>query len=125
MSYLIFLQDKAIALVETSSDISSIVEEMNHTDFTTQAFSELLSRIQRIVDHLNLENYSNLDAWVATLNERIDRVLSARLIHAIKGWCKSFRRSDERYMVNGDGLEDTEGSPQKVNKSSLYHIDRS
>jgi dynein heavy chain 1 len=48
-----------------------------------------------------LENYSNLDAWVATLNERIDAILRARLIHAIESWCRNFAGSDED-MPDGD-----------------------
>lgn len=47
------------------------------------------------IDQLNLDGYSNLDAWVTTLNERIDAVLIQRLQTAIDTWCREFSRSDE------------------------------
>lgn len=42
-----------------------------------------------------MENYSNLDAWVSALNERIDAVFVERLGHAIDEWCTEFLRTDE------------------------------
>jgi hypothetical protein len=42
-------QDKAAALIETSTNIARIVEELTICPFSTQAFSELLGRIQKTV----------------------------------------------------------------------------
>ncbi|KAK4688349.1 dynein cytoplasmic 1 heavy chain, partial [Tremellales sp. Uapishka_1] len=97
------LQDKATALIEISTDISRIVEDLGTCDHTSNAFSSLLGQVQKTVDHLNLEGYSNLDAWVASLNERIDTVLGTRLIQAIDLWCEEFARSEDDQVANGDG----------------------
>ena len=43
------LQDKTMALIETSEDIARIVEELGTCDLTTEAFSTLLNRIQKTV----------------------------------------------------------------------------
>ena len=94
------LQDKAAALIEIANDITRIVEELGNCHFTSDAFSGLLGQLQKQVDHLNLENYSNLDTWVGMLNARIDQVLGERLIHSISSWCEAFSGRDE--IVNGD-----------------------
>jgi dynein heavy chain 1 len=61
-----------------------------------------LGQVQKVIDHLNLENYSNLDVWVASLNDKIDTVLKARLVQAIEAWCVEFVKANEG-MMNGDG----------------------
>ena len=96
------LQDKATAVIEITGDIARILEELSTCNFTTATFTGLLSQIQKTIDHLNLENYSNLDVWVATLNAKIDAVLRDRLVHAIDGWCSEFSRGDDS-AANGDG----------------------
>jgi len=100
---LIARQDKAAALIETTSHISSVLDELGQVEYTFPAFSRLLAQEQKTVDHLNLEDYGNVDAWVVTLNDRISKILSERLVHAIDGWCKEFRKSDDSSLVNGDG----------------------
>lgn len=89
------LQDKANALIEIYTDINRILEELAVCKYTPDTFSSLLGQIQKIIDHLNLENYSNLDAWVTTLNEKIDRVLGERLANVIEIWCAEFGRDEE------------------------------
>jgi len=100
-SVISLLQDKATALIEISDEINRSVEELQTCDFDSASFTKLLSQVQKVIDHLNLENYSNLDVWVANLNEKIDAVLRSRLIQAIEAWCAEFVSSDEG-MVNGD-----------------------
>ncbi|WVQ93134.1 hypothetical protein IAU59_000198 [Kwoniella sp. CBS 9459] len=120
-SIISLLQDKTNSLIEISVDIARIVEELGTCDFSTEAFSALLSQIQKTIDHLNLENYSNLDAWVSTLNERIDKVLSERLIAAIEAWCEEFGQDEgvESGAVNGD--EAAKNGKASVHIESLVH----
>lgn len=51
------------------------------------------------IDRLNLENYSNLDQWVAGLDKRIESVLISRLQQAIKAWSNSFKGIDEEAII--------------------------
>lgn len=103
-SVISLLQDKGDALVDICDDIAGIVEELKSCEYSQETFENLLRRIQKTIDHLHLENYSNLDAWVATLNDRIDKALSERLTHAIEKWCRAFLRTDE--LPNGDANEE-------------------
>ncbi|TXT09077.1 hypothetical protein VHUM_02551 [Vanrija humicola] len=107
------LQDKATSLIDTSNDISRVVEELGTCDYTVDAFAGLLSQIQKTIDQLNLEGYSNLDAWVASLNERIDAVLSRRLAEAIDTWCREFTKADQEEDM------DTEPAASETKTSNL------
>jgi dynein heavy chain 1 len=88
------LQDKTAALIDTLADIDKAVAELATCEYSSDAFSTLLGQIQKIVDHLNLENYSNLEVWVADLNARIDTVLKGRLEQAISTWRQAFDEED-------------------------------
>ncbi|BEJ00458.1 hypothetical protein CcaverHIS631_0503150 [Cutaneotrichosporon cavernicola] len=103
-SYVSLLHDKTTALIDISQDISRVVEELSTCAYKPESFSELLTQVQKTVDQLNLEGYSNLDAWVAKLNERIDNVLGRRLAMAIEAWCSEFTKADE--ALDGDGDAD-------------------
>ncbi|KIR72005.1 dynein heavy chain 1, cytosolic [Cryptococcus deuterogattii CA1014] len=105
------LQDKANALIEIYTDINRILEELVVCKYTPDTFSSLLSQIQKIIDHLNLENYSNLDAWVTTLNEKIDKILGDRLVNVIEIWCAEFGKDEEAAggdaaVASGNGPKD-------------------
>ena len=43
------LQDKATALVEISIDITRVIDDLRHCDFTSEAFSALLGQVQKTV----------------------------------------------------------------------------
>jgi dynein heavy chain 1 len=43
------LQDKATALIEISTDISRIIDELGTCEFTHETFSRLLGQIQKTV----------------------------------------------------------------------------
>ena len=113
-SVISLLQDKATALIEISDEINRSVDELQTCDFDSASFTKLLGQIQKVIDHLNLENYSNLDVWVVNLNEKIDSVLQARLVQAIEAWCVQFVQADEG-MTNGDSYAPV--SDKKVNFS--------
>ena len=89
------------------------MEDLATCSYTTEAFSELLGKVQAAVsaqrcvylglwltpilqiDRLNLEGYANLDHWVAELDKRIESILLQRLVHIIQVWCTEFDRVDE------------------------------
>lgn len=110
-SVISLLQDKAAASIEITGDITRVVDELATCDFEAPIFTGLLTQIQKKIDHLNLENYSNLDAWVASLNDKIDLVLRDRLIHAIEQWCSDFTRADDAGEVADD-----DGHPSATRK---------
>ncbi|KAF9527881.1 cytoplasmic dynein heavy chain 1 [Crepidotus variabilis] len=89
------LQDKTNSVIDLYKDILRAVEDLATCSYTTEAFSELLGKIQSAIDRLNLEGYANLDYWVAELDKRIESILLQRLTQIISVWCTEFERTDE------------------------------
>ncbi|KAI9494709.1 dynein heavy chain [Zychaea mexicana] len=92
-------QDKVDALIGYYDDINKSIEEMKACPYQVDRLEDALGRIQKLIDRLNLENYSNLDQWVAGLDKRIETVLISRLQQAIKAWTNSFKGIDEEAIV--------------------------
>jgi len=82
-------------VIDLYKDILRAVEDLTTCSYTSEAFSELLGRIQAAIDRLNLEGYANLDYWVAELDKRIESILLQRLTHIIQVWCTEFDRVDD------------------------------
>lgn len=93
-SVISLLQDKATVVIDVTDEITRLVDELVSCSFDTSSFEGLLAQIQKQIDHLNLENYSNLDVWVASLNDKIAQVLRNRLRRAIDQWCADFVLED-------------------------------
>ncbi|OSX67981.1 hypothetical protein POSPLADRAFT_1176995 [Postia placenta MAD-698-R-SB12] len=89
------LQDKTNNVIDLYKDITRAVEELSSCPYTTEAFTELLSKIQAAIDRLNLEGYANLEQWVAELDQRIEAILLRRLSHTIQLWCQEFDRVED------------------------------
>ncbi|KAI0932820.1 hypothetical protein AcW1_000166 [Taiwanofungus camphoratus] len=89
------LQDKTNNVIDLYKDITRAVEELSTCPYTSEAFTELLGKIQTAIDRLNLEGYANLEHWVAELDQRIEGILLQRLVHIIQVWCTEFDRTDD------------------------------
>ncbi|KAH9836656.1 dynein heavy chain, N-terminal region 1-domain-containing protein [Rhodofomes roseus] len=89
------LQDKTNNVIDLYRDITRAVEELSTCPYTTEAFTELLGKIQAAIDRLNLEGYANLEQWVAELDQRIEGILLQRLVQTIQLWCTEFDRNEE------------------------------
>ncbi|KAJ3566624.1 hypothetical protein NP233_g6881 [Leucocoprinus birnbaumii] len=89
------LQDKTNNVIDLYKDILRNVEDLATCSYTTEAFSELLGKIQASIDKLNLEGYANLENWVAELDKRIESILLQRLVAIIQVWCAEFDRNED------------------------------
>ncbi|KAG6819964.1 hypothetical protein H0H93_006940, partial [Arthromyces matolae] len=88
-------QDKTNNVIDLYKDITRSVEDLATCSYTTEAFSELLSKVQAAIDRLNLEGYANLEHWVAELDKKIEDILLQRLTQIIHVWCTEFDRVDD------------------------------
>ncbi|THV06252.1 cytoplasmic dynein heavy chain 1 [Dendrothele bispora CBS 962.96] len=89
------LQDKTNNVIDLYKDILRAVEDLATCSYTTEAFADLLGKIQAAIDRLNLEGYANLEHWVAELDKRIEGILLQRLTSIIQVWCSEFERMDD------------------------------
>lgn len=87
-------QDKVDSLIAIYDDIMKLIDELPVCAFVHSTFSSIILRIQKLIDRLNLESYSNLDQWVTELDAKIEAVLVNRLQQAIKAWMLEYQRDD-------------------------------
>ena len=62
-----------------SDYINGLLEEMKDCELVKSELDERLTQIQKVIGDFDLEDMSNLTFWVAKLNERIEKILIARL----------------------------------------------
>ncbi|CCO26271.1 dynein heavy chain 1, cytosolic [Rhizoctonia solani AG-1 IB] len=121
------LQDKTNSLIDVYKDITRHVDDLATCSFTTEAFSELIAKIQAAIDQLNLEGYANLDNWVAELDAKIEALLLVRLTHIIQLWCTEFDRTEDdeprrEVGVIRDATMKKRAERRKDEKVSLHFI---
>ena len=64
------------------------VQSLATCAYKHEIFEEILQRIQKAVDELNLHSYSNLNSWVKTLDEQVSRpifLFSFQILKGVKG----------------------------------------
>lgn len=96
------LQEKTVSLVAMSEKIAGDIEELSECPYTFDAFAAVLSRLQSIADDLNLQGYTNLDAWVETLDQRVRDVLLQRVSGEIEAWCAAFSACGRSNAMHSD-----------------------
>ena len=85
------LQEKTGLLITIQEKITSATTETRKCQYEDAAFVAQLNAIQNSIDQLNLENYSNLKAYVQDLNIEIEDILYQRLRGALQDWLKVFK----------------------------------
>lgn len=93
-------QVRTDSLLDLYSDIGKIIGDLLTCGYEKVAFETHLTKLQKIVDKLNLEGYANLEIWVRELDQRIEAVLLQRLKAMIDHWCLEFGKDPEN-VPNG------------------------
>lgn len=55
-------------------EIDIEVRSLENCQYVSTTFKEILAKIQRAVDNLNLHQYSNLPQWVAKLDQEVGEI---------------------------------------------------
>ena len=63
-----FQVDELIASIEK---IDIEVRSLESCAYNRETFDEILGKVQKAVDDLNLHSYSNLSSWVKSLDEEV------------------------------------------------------
>ncbi|XP_044127627.1 cytoplasmic dynein 1 heavy chain 1 isoform X1 [Bufo gargarizans] len=79
-------QEKVDDLLIIEEKIDLEVRSLETCLYDHKTFSEILNRVQKAVDDLNLHSYSNLPIWVNKLDMEIERILGVRLQAGLKTW---------------------------------------
>ncbi|KAF2121658.1 dynein heavy chain [Lophiotrema nucula] len=113
------LQTKVSTLVGINLTVEKALKDLETCAYTTESFRQHLETIQRSVDQLNLENYANLDTWVAGMNARIEAILLVRLSRAISQWIEVFTNADEQDARPSSQPAPAEATEEKPKLSRL------
>ncbi|XP_073783095.1 cytoplasmic dynein 1 heavy chain 1 isoform X2 [Danio rerio] len=84
-------QEKVDDLLLIEEKIDLEVRSLETCMYEHKMFTEILNRIQKAVDDLNLHSYSNLPIWVNKLDIEIERILGVRLQAGLKAWTQVLR----------------------------------
>ena len=95
MEKVIRFEEKVIEVLEKHETIQKEIESLQLCPVTKDNFTEHMSKIQKIIDDLSLNDFSNLEIWVESLDKIIEDVLKKRLAELIKHWLKEFQQWDE------------------------------
>uniref|UniRef100_A0A2K5END2 Cytoplasmic dynein 1 heavy chain 1 n=1 Tax=Aotus nancymaae TaxID=37293 RepID=A0A2K5END2_AOTNA len=79
-------QEKVDDLLIIEEKIDLEVRSLETCMYDHKTFSEILNRVQKAVDDLNLHSYSNLPIWVNKLDMEIERILGVRLQAGLRAW---------------------------------------
>lgn len=85
----VLFQEKVDDLLVIEEQIDIDVRSLESCSYATGSFKDILEKIQKAVDDLSLHQYSNLHAWVAKLDEEVEKKLASRLSAGIQEWTKA------------------------------------
>jgi hypothetical protein len=76
LAYKVIDFEDAVTLVTSkSNEVDQLLEEIKVCEPIQEEFDSRIAKIQRIVEEFSFNDYSNLEAWVENLNERVEDVL--------------------------------------------------
>ncbi|XP_018619664.2 cytoplasmic dynein 1 heavy chain 1 isoform X1 [Scleropages formosus] len=84
-------QEKVDDLLLIEEKIDLEVRSLETCMYDHKTFTEILNRVQKAVDDLNLHSYSNLPIWVNKLDIEIERILGVRLQAGLRAWTQVLR----------------------------------
>ncbi|KAK3716178.1 dynein heavy chain [Vermiconidia calcicola] len=96
------LQSKVSTLSTIQVTVDVALRELQTCAFTRETFQTHLESLQRAIDQLNLESYSNIGLWVAKMNEKIVAALHTRLQQALKDWSDDFEHGAAHDLQSRD-----------------------
>ena len=86
------LQERLDDLVIVTKELEASILTLEDAHLAGEhSVTSKLEKIQAIVDDLLSRKYSNLDLWVAMLNQAIEIKLGRRLVTAVRDWCTALR----------------------------------
>ncbi|KAI9713200.1 MAG: Dynein heavy chain, cytoplasmic [Bogoriella megaspora] len=112
------LQSKTATLGNIIHTVQTAIKALETCPWSMEQFRSNLDTVQKAVDQLHLENFSNLGHWVETMNARVEDILLGRLRHALSRWIEHFNGVESAQHHN-DETEDELAEQQKYKPSLI------
>ncbi|MBW0465869.1 hypothetical protein O181_005584 [Austropuccinia psidii MF-1] len=90
-------QERTDDLLYMYEDLLKVIEELRTCEFKFEAFSGLLSKIQKTIDDLSVAGYVNLHQWTNEIDKKIEAVFLERLDRVTKVWNNQFMSNGSAY----------------------------
>lgn len=96
--------EKVDDLLAIEEQIEIDVRSLETCAYSANTFADILGKIQKMVDDLSLRQYSNLQQWVAKLDEEVEKRLAVRLQAGIQAWTAALegRKDEPDYTMDTD-----------------------
>ena len=104
----ITFQEKVDSLLVSEDRVQKELRALETCQYKSSTFSDVLSRIQKTVDELNLHSYANLSQWVASLDKRIEERFAVRLQCGIASWTERLLTYASQGTLAQESLADTD-----------------
>ena len=79
-------QEKVDEMLVSAKTIDEAVAALDDVPFKQDELTEVIRRIQKVIDDLNLRSYVNLDNFVRCIDQRVETKLLKRLSKALTNW---------------------------------------
>jgi len=112
-------EDQVDELLAITEKVESLVDSLGSCAYSHSTFSEILAKIQNLVDDLSLHQYSNLGKWVTELDERIESKLAIRLQAGVEAWTLALIGAKQDLDDNDQPIGNKLGGEPTI--MELYH----
>ena len=99
-------------LLAIEEQIDGEVRSLETCSYSQSFFSEILGRIQKAVDDLSLNQYSNLPQWVTKLDQEVEQKLAYRLESGLDAWVEVLMAQKEEAMDLSMDTDPAQVQPQ-------------
>lgn len=107
-------EERVDTLLRSCERIDLALNDLTTIPYEEKSFIEVMDRIQKVVDELSLAGYTNLNAWVGQLDEKIGTLLGERLEQALLDWSHALREETRNSDDINDEEKKEEESPVKI-----------
>ncbi|KAI1728166.1 dynein heavy chain and region d6 of dynein motor domain-containing protein [Ditylenchus destructor] len=87
-------QEKVSELTEILDTIENQTGALDKCQYSVSAISQILSSIQKAVDQLVHNDYSNIKSWLQSLDNTLEQKLARRVEEAIHVWTRELNKGD-------------------------------
>jgi dynein heavy chain 1 len=87
-------EDQTLDIIEKNEEAQTILNELKTIDLDEEdKIKGVFSRLQSIINDFIFNQYSNIEYYVKSLNEKIELILKKRTEQIIEEWCDDFKYS--------------------------------
>ena len=84
------LEEAVDFIIEKNEEIDSLIKSLNSCEIEHNVISDILSKVQRIIDELILKEFTNMNILVNDLNQKIEKIFIRKLNDFLQTWREEF-----------------------------------